>query len=182
MTPQDPGGSDNRPADPAPTNCTLKPIAEDGPNALPPDTGQGIVEVKLHKLQLGWDNESHSVTTIEADDIFHSTDPQVASLLPLPAGAALRQATLDFRLSDTAHLSAADIRPPNQIRVARPKHARRIVAWLSKHRFLLSPLTALSHLLAVLALALAAGTALIPDDDPDDPDDDDHHHHASRLP
>ncbi len=179
MTPQNPGDSRQPPPDPEPTNCTLEPIAEAGPDALPPDPAERIVDVKLCRIQFAWDNAFHHVTTHEADDIFQSAPSYPGVFLLIQAGAKLVGATFRFRFADTDEQNSADIRPPGRVKIKRPSTARRIASWLFKNRYLLSSAAALSELLTIFVLALAATAVPLTDDDPDDPGELDSQHRIS---
>src|SRR5512138_2010635 len=119
MSPSDANTLSHEEKNPAASLCTLdlEPLRADGPDALIPDPAERILDVKVHRIDILWENALHELNTTIAVDVFHSVASVENDAAPIPPGAKLIHATFHFLFPDSPQPHAADISPPNTLRL-----------------------------------------------------------------
>jgi hypothetical protein len=158
-------------AAPAPA-CTLKPLIDNAATALPPDPAHGV-KVTLKQVEALYPSSEHLTAVAKADDLLLAAAATPGHNLPLPQGSTLISAVLDFHLAGSPTPTTVELRPP-VAHIPRDEATAPVIRqYLAAARFL-TVVTKLANAAVILAAALCAATATLPDvdDDDDDPDGD----------
>ncbi len=113
---------------------TLEPLRL-GKDSLDPQGIEGIREIILREVEMGWDGQFNDGLVRKSDDVFASAAAYERSFNPINEKAKLRRAAFDVYFGDEEKPRKVQIRPPNILKLGRHCDARLVHRWLSKQKF-----------------------------------------------
>lgn len=112
---------------------TLKPLREEGVNALSVEGIEGIQGIVLCELEVAWGGDYEEVAIRKANDVFGAASARNREAIP--AGGRLVRAVFEFTFQDSKKPRKVQIRPPNVLKFGRHSDARLVNRWLSAAGF-----------------------------------------------
>lgn len=113
---------------------TLEPLRL-GKDSLSPDGVEGIREIILREVEMGWDGGFSDALVRKSDDVFGSAAAYERPFNPIHEKAKLRRAVFDVYFGDSEKPRKVQIKPPNILKLGRHCDARLVHRWLSKQKF-----------------------------------------------
>lgn len=113
---------------------TLEPLRL-GKDCLEPKGAEGIREIILREVEMGWDGQYNDGLVRKSDDVFASAAAYTRPFNPIQEKAKLKRAAFDVYFGDSDKPRKVQIRPPNILKLGRHCDARLVHRWLSKQKF-----------------------------------------------
>lgn len=113
---------------------TLEPLRL-GKDSLLPEGVEGIREIILREVEMGWDGGFNDGIVRKSDDVFASAAAYERPFNPIHEKAKLRRAVFDVYFGDSEKPRKVQIKPPNILKLGRHCDARLVHRWLSKQKF-----------------------------------------------
>lgn len=113
---------------------TLEPLRL-GKDSLSPDGVEGIREIILREVEMGWDGGFNDALVRKSDDVFASAASYERPFNPIHEKAKLRRAVFEVYFGDSEKPRKVQIKPPNILKLGRHCDARIVHRWLSKQKF-----------------------------------------------
>ena len=113
---------------------TLEPLRL-GKDSLVPEGVEGIREIILREVEMGWDGGFNDAIVRKSDDVFASAASYERPFNPIHEKAKLRRAVFDVYFGDSEKPRKVQIKPPNILKLGRHCDARLVHRWLSKQKF-----------------------------------------------
>lgn len=112
---------------------TLKPLLDDGVEALDVTDGDGIERIVLVEVELDFGGKFNEIQVRKADDIFEAAEARGRDAFP--PGAELRRAVFEVLFTGAKKPRKVHLRPPNVLKLGRYCDAVAIDQWLTARGF-----------------------------------------------
>src|SRR3989442_1703994 len=111
---------------------TLAPLRDYGPDALDTHGIPSLVKIRLIEVRISWDNISHLVFIIQADDLLDS-DPAEGPFELIPETGIITSAVFEFQCADSPDPFTVEICLPDVIILAPGANPELVQQWLEQY-------------------------------------------------